>query len=423
MAAWTLRARWVFPVDSYPALAGGTVTVEGERIASVDPAGARTPDLDLGNVAVLPGFVNAHTHLDLTGMRGLAPPSPDFTGWLRQVIAHRRARTPEQVAEDIRAGLAECVRSGVTLLGDISGDGSSWEVLKDAPLRAVVFRELIGLPKDRADAAEGVAEAWLREKAPTPTCRPGLSPHAPYSARADLYGRAAALAARYNAPLATHLAESAQELELLRRRRGPFVDFLKELGVWDPDGLADGPAAVQKLCGRGGPRLFVHGNYLAPSAPIPRCGAVVYCPRTHAAFGHPPHPFVKILGRQRTVVLGTDGLASNPDLDVLAEARFLRRLHPDLPGYILLHMLTTWGAEALGWKDRAGSLAQGKSADLVVLPLPDREDDRYALLFDSDLPVRAVLFRGRWAHDARGELAPPAGLKDAGPVVSKQGPP
>src|SRR5205823_2688098 len=133
---WTLTARWIFPVDG-PALSGGTVTIDGETILAVEPHGARRADLDLGDVAVLPGLVNAHTHLDLSGMRGLAPPSPDFTGWLRQVIAYRRNCPPEQVQADLHAGLAECLRFGTTLLGDISGDGSSWDVLADAPLRAV----------------------------------------------------------------------------------------------------------------------------------------------------------------------------------------------------------------------------------------------------------------------------------------------
>src|SRR5579859_5368699 len=108
---WTLTARWIFPASG-PPLEHGTVTISGDRIAAVNPRGECPADVDLGDVAVLPGFVNAHTHLDLTGLRGQAPPSPDFTGWLRQVIAHRRNRTPEQVNDDIRAGLAECLRFG-----------------------------------------------------------------------------------------------------------------------------------------------------------------------------------------------------------------------------------------------------------------------------------------------------------------------
>src|SRR6185437_4808099 len=121
---WTLTARWIFPVSS-PPISEVAVTIRDERIVAVEPRGSRRADVDLGEVAVLPGLVNAHTHLDLTGLRGQCPPSADFPAWLRQVIRHRRTVTPEQVEADIRAGLAESLRHGTTLLGDISGDGGS----------------------------------------------------------------------------------------------------------------------------------------------------------------------------------------------------------------------------------------------------------------------------------------------------------
>src|SRR5262249_39556734 len=148
------------------------------------------------------------------------------------------------------------------------------------------------------------------------------------------------------------------------------------------------------------PVLYVHGNFLRPDAPIPRNGSIVYCPRTHAAFGHPTHPFREFLSRGVRVALGTDSLASNPDLDLLAEARFVHRCFPDFPGESLLRMATLSGAEALEWSDETGSLVASKSADLVVLPLPEREaTDPHDLLFGSDLAVRAVLYRGSWIHD------------------------
>jgi aminodeoxyfutalosine deaminase len=399
MAAWTLRAHWVFPVSS-PPLKDGTVTVEGDRIVAVEPSSDRTPHLDLGHAAVLPGLVNAHTHLDLTGMKGLAPPSADFPGWLRQVIGHRRGRSPEQVQADIRAGLGQCLRFGTTLIGDISGDGSSWDLVKDAPLRSIIYRELLGLTAERAIAAWNTAEEWLAVHPATETCRPGLSPHAPYSVRRSLYQTAAAR----GAPLATHLAESQQERELLARHQGPFVEFLQALGVWDPGGLVTGGADVLQVCS-GSPLVLAHGNYLPDDTAIPPEATIVYCPRTHAAFGHPPHPFREFLARGVRVALGTDSLASNPDLDLLAEARFVRRLYPDLPGDVLLRTATLSGAEALGWQAETGSLTPGKSADLVVLPLSEKEEeDPYRLLFNSAQTPRAVLWRGRWVHDAAGVL-------------------
>lgn len=389
---WTLTARWVFPVSD-PPFANGVLTVAGERIVSVKPHGRHKADVDLGEAAILPGFVNAHTHLDLSGLRGQCPPSADFTGWLRQVIAHRRSTTPEQIESDTRAGLAECLRSGTTLLGDVSGDGGSWELLANAPLRAVVFREMLGLPQARASGAWERLDRWLTSHLPTPTCRPGVSPHAPYSVRYPLFFAASTR----GVPVAVHLAETAAEQELLVLRSGSFVPFLRDLDVWDPSGLAEDTQHVLGLLNGLAPTLIVHGNYLAPDENIPPNCTLVYCPRTHTAFGHGPHPFPHFLERGLRVALGTDSLASNPDLSILAEMRHLHRSYPDVPGAVLLRMATLWGAKALGWAKETGSLEAGKSADLVVVPLaPGSDRDPYEQLLDSDLPVQRVLSRGCW---------------------------
>ena len=388
---WSLTARWVFPVDRRP-LELGVVVIDGEKIVAVEPNGTRDADIDLGDAAVLPGLVNAHTHLDLTGLRGAAPPSPDFPAWLREVVRYRRLRLPGQVQADVRDGIAECRRFGTTLVGDISADGGSWELLAKGLIRAVVFRELIGLSPARQGQLWPVIRRWLDERPAGPTCRAGISPHAPYSVNSSLFRTAA----RYGYPLAVHLAESAAEIELIERRTGPLVTFLEELGAWHPQALAPSVNWVLWQTVRASPLLYAHGNYLRPDAPIPPNATIVYCPRTHASFGHPPHPFREFLARGVRVAVGTDSLASNPDLDVLAEIRFLHRLYPDIPGGVLLRMATLSGAEALGWADETGSLATGKSADLVVVPLPPRDDEAHQLLLDSNLPVHRVLFRGRW---------------------------
>jgi len=405
---WSLSARWVFPVDGVP-IENGLVVIQGDRIVAVEKHGAREPEQDFGDCAVLPGLVNAHTHLDLSGLRGLAPPSSDFTAWLRSVIVHRRSRTLENVRTDIREGLAECLRFGTTLLGDISGDGSSWDALAEAPVRAVVFRELLGLPPNRAAVAVSSAGDWLSSRHATPTCRPGLSPHAPYSVSETLFhevGRIASIGGcepnttqHIPIPIAVHLAETKAELELLERKSGPFVSFLNELGVWAPEELVANSQRVMNLCDRGIPQLYVHANFLAASSRVPSRSTIVYCPRTHAAFGHRPHAFRDFLSLGVRVALGTDSLASNPDLDLLAEARFVHRLYPDFPGDRLLHMATLAGAEALGWADETGSLAPGKSADLVVLPISDTSSDdpyRWILQSCNASSDRRVMFRGRW---------------------------
>jgi cytosine/adenosine deaminase-related metal-dependent hydrolase len=204
-------------------------------------------------------------------------------------------------------------------------------------------------------------------------------------------------AAMAGVPVAVHLAETAAEQELLVLRRGPFVPFLQDLDAWAPDGLAEDIGHVLRLLNGRSPTLLVHCNFLPPDDPIPANASVVYCPRTHAAFGHPPHPFREFVKRGIRVALGTDSLASNPDLDILAEMRFLHARHPDVSGDVVLRMGTLSGAEALGWGDQTGSLTPGKSADLVVVPLPSEAGgDPSPAVLESELQLTKVLYRGRW---------------------------
>jgi cytosine/adenosine deaminase-related metal-dependent hydrolase len=391
---FTMTARWVFPVTSAP-LEGGLVTVRDDRIVGVESRGARTADIDLGNVALTPGFVNAHTHLDLTGAAGKTPPTSDFIGWLRQIIDYRRNQTPEKTTADVRAGIAECIRHGTTLIGDIAANGQSWDALAEAPLRAVVYFEVIGLTDVRSRESVASAWQWCLDRADDASIRRGISPHAPYS-----FNRWAMDRLPGSRPFAIHLAETLAEIEVLEYRSGQFVPFLKELGAWDEDGLANRIDQVIDMMARhNSPVLYIHGNYLSPTVSIPPHCSVVYCPRTHAAFGHPPHPFRDFHSRGIRVALGTDSLASNPDLSVLAEARFVRSRYPQVPGDLLLRMATSSGARALGWNGETGKLLSGKSADFAVVALPDREAiEPHELLFDSDLPVVATWFRGREAY-------------------------
>src|SRR5262249_48142673 len=152
--------------------------------------------------------------------------------------------------------------------------------------------------------------------------------------RDSVFRECAELASDLRLSLMTHVAETIDEQTLLEDHAGPFVSFLTELGVWDPEGLLTHPEEVCFMwhCLGVSDALYAHGNYLDPEWLKLWGGTIVYCPRTHAAFGHPPHPFREFLARGVRVALGTDSLASNPDLDVLAEARFIHARHPDVPG-------------------------------------------------------------------------------------------
>jgi aminodeoxyfutalosine deaminase len=390
-----LSARWIFPVVVEP-IERGTVTVCGGSIVAVEPHGARSADIDFGNCAIIPGLVNAHVHLDLSGLHGQLPPSPNFVAWLKAVIAFRRSQTRERIIADARAGLAEALRYGTTLIGDIAADGITWPILAEAPCRSIVFREMLGLPAHRAMSVWKETMTWAMGRSDTHTCAAGLSPHAPYSVHHSLIRAACGI----GFPTTLHLAETRAEIELLQDHRGPFVDFLGELGVWEEDGLSPSLDWLLWQAARAPSMLLAHGNYLDPGVAIPANATIVYCPRTHAAFGHPPHPFREFLARGIRVALGTDSLASNPDLDVLAEARFIHQCYPDFSGEKLLQMVTLNGAEALCRAREAGSLEPGKSADLAVVPLPDVDgSDPHSFLFGSSAmsgASRQTMWRGLW---------------------------
>ena len=389
MDAHTFTARWILPVAG-PPLERGTITVCGDLIEAVEPAGVRIPDEDFGAAVVIPGLVNAHTHLDLSGARELArrDSTEAFPEWLKRVIAFRRNRTAEQVEADIQRGLAESLRAGVTLVGDIAAGGLSRPQLTNAPIRAVVFWELIGTSLERFESALHAAILGMAAHPNTPTCRWGRSPHAPYT----VHKRGYELAAQLPGIQAVHLAESVAEEKLLKLRSGPLKPFLEDLGVWEPDGLIRDPGEFLRTH----PELrslFIHGNYLPGDTPLSANQSLVICPRTHLAFGHPPHPFREFLLRGVNVAIGTDSLASNPDLDVLGEVRELHRRYPDVPGETLLKMATVNGAIALGFDDVCGTLESGKSADFVVLQC-EATGDPYESLWAAT--ERRTLFRGQW---------------------------
>jgi len=238
--------------------------------------------------------------------------------------------------------------------------------------------------------------------------RAGLSPHAPYSVRFECLPEIVALARRGDAPLAMHLAESLEEYQLLRSGGGPFRELLEELGVWDESALPrrSRPLDYLQALAEAPRALVIHGNYLDAQeiqflAAHARRMAVVYCPRTHDWFGHPRHPLPRLLAAGATVALGTDGRASNPDLSLLAEMRFVAARFPELPPADVLRLGTLCGAQALGRDREIGTLQAGKRSDLAVVSLDDREAaDPHELLFDSTRPVAGTMIRGLWAWRA-----------------------
>ncbi len=384
------RARWIFPVASAP-LENGVLEVTDGVISAVHHL-AEPDAIELGNVAILPGLVNAHTHLEFSDLTAPLTPEEPFTDWIRELVAHRRLRTVEPKTI-IAKGFGEAIASETRCLGEIATEGWSPDVFAENPkCQTVVFRELIGLlPEQIAEqvslAKTHLGSALAKEQ---PWLTRGLSPHAPYSVHPQLFQKLVSLCREHNAPLAMHLAETRAELELLSRSQGELVEMLKAFGVWREGVIAPGSRILDYLkpmadLNRG---LVVHGNYLndqdiAFLSRHPNL-SVVYCPRTHAFFGHrlEDHPWPRLLDANVRVALGTDSRASNPDLNLWNEVRFLRKHYPKIPPAQWLKWATQNGALALdGPETTHGTLEPGKQGVFSTLPLKvlDTSDPDLAL--------------------------------------------
>ncbi len=411
------RARWIVPVDGEP-VANGFVEIADGRIVAIDDRAADDV-VDLGRVAIVPSFVNAHTHLEFSNLLWPLEPSEPFTEWIRRLVGHRakwigrltnpRAKSSDGFGEIVFQGLDECLAAGTSAVGEIATDYWDPGVFAADRPRAVVFRELIGLSKERAEQQLAVAGEHLGSGRDGEPFVRGLSPHAPYSVHPDLYRALVALAAKHAAPLAIHLAETLAELELLERGTGEFRTMLEEFGVWNPEAFARSrrPLDLLEPLAELDRALVVHGNHLSPDelaflGERPRLH-VVYCPRTHDYFGHPrtrPHPWRELLDAGGSVCLGTDSRASNPDLSLFREMQFLRSRFPDVMPRRILELGTAAGARALGLDDEFGSLAVGRPAHLAVVALPPGADgDPFAALLAADSAVVASAFAGTWSRD------------------------
>lgn len=399
-----IKARYVVPVDR-PAIEDGAVVIERGRISAVGSARELPgrPAADFGDAVVCPGFVNAHTHLDLSMFAGRIAPGPDFIAWLRHLMAIITAEpaTPKRVHQAVRAGVARSLESGVTMVGDITRTPQrAREVLSASPLRGVSFGEItaIGtrrqLLSGRLDAA--LVEDWRSER-----MKIGISPHAPYTLEPAGMLACAQRADKCNAPLCIHLVETADEERFTRECEGPLADYLRGLGVWDEliPTSGCGPVALAERTGLLGKRTMIaHANYVT-DADINRIAAgsasVAYCPRTHRAFEHAPHRFRDMLAAGINVCVGTDSLASNPSLSILDELRFLRHEHTDLTADEIMALGTLRGARGLGFADVAGSLTTGKMADLAVIPLDTSTPATgWDSIFESGQPPIAVYLSG-----------------------------
>lgn len=391
------RARWIVPVCE-PPIADGVVAVDGAVITYVGhaddaPAG---DEIDLGNVLLMPGLVNAHCHLELTAMRGFLE-DIDFRRWiLRLTNARRAVLDDDALLDSARYGIEEGISAGITAYADTCSSGVVIRAMRETGVRGVMYQEVFG--PDPAQCSESIA--GLREKVAglryleTPLVRLGVSPHAPYTVSDDLFRATGLLAREEHLPVAIHIAESELEQQLIVDAAGSFADGLRRRSI-AVEKRGDSP--VQLLARLGvldGKPLLIHCVRVtdADVGQIARSGAgVAHCPVSNAKLGHGVAPLDELLAAGIPVGLGSDSMASNNCMDILEEARIAllaqrarTRSHETPNAVEMLELATIGGATAIGIADEVGTLEPGKQADLAAFaldPLAPTQDPVTAAVF------------------------------------------
>lgn len=386
MRTWSLKARLVVPVVS-PPIVGGVIDIAGERIVGVRSSGYA--DLDLGDAAVVPGLVNAHTHLDLSDCIQPLPVDGGFADWIGSVIRHRRRSDADPVSA-VKLGIAELMDTATTLVGDISADSASDELLEHAPIDAVVYREVIGVNDGRAESSWNDFARWLAARTTKARILAGVSPHAPYSTHLELMSRTGAS----GLPSQIHFAETPEELLFLKERSGPLAEMLANLGVGDTSGLA---TSFNEILERMPGVTLAHANSVSEGFLIAHSShPLVHCPATHTWFGRSPFPLARLLASGMIVGLGTDSRASSPEINMGQHLGPLLDTHRDLSPAEVLACGTRHGAKALGQERDHGAIAPGMLANLAVVSHSEKGVSALeGVIWNLGHPL-GVLWRGEW---------------------------
>lgn len=402
----TYRAKHIV-VDSTKVIDNGFLTtshgLSSGQIQSVgkwaEYPGRKSDVIDLGAAVLLPALVNSHTHLEFSDQQQpIGSSDGSFAGWIQQVIAQRIQLTGSLTAQQreevkrasCRQGWQECRNRGTAGLGEILSFPDlpplHRQLAGSGDCLLSVYYEVLGLGKDRGDQSFEWAVAACQTAGGTglgassdfvagssdSEMQVGLSPHAPYSTATNLYRQCADYCIRKKLPLATHLAETVEEIELLEHRSGPLVELFQGMGIWNPAAIeATSIREVLQTVVDVPWLLLIHCNYMLQEdwrwlmAENPSC-SIVYCPQTHRYFQHSPHPWPQMLEDGVNVALGTDSRASSPTLSLWDDAILAAKLNPEVDPAKVFKMVTINGARALGIDRHLGSLQPGKRSQVLV---------------------------------------------------------
>ncbi|HUJ70842.1 MAG TPA: amidohydrolase family protein [Verrucomicrobiae bacterium] len=402
-----LRAKCVLPMDQ-PPIEDGAVAIEGDTIVAVGKSAeiraAHSGEVrDLGERVLAPGLINAHCHLDYTRLRGEVEYRGSFTEWILQLVAAKQLHPDKEYVGGIQRGIEWLTRSGTTTIVNIESFPALIDQVVPTKLRVWWCLELMDF--NRSEEAKAAATGALEFIATHSVARGGFgfSPHAPYTASGELYRLCAQYAYGRNIPLTTHLAESEEEDEMIRRGTGHMYDYFTLAGRDMSDCKRAGPTQLMSEYGVLGPHcIAAHVNYLTPVevALLKQSGThVVHCPKTHRFFnrGMPPLTIWKAQGIN--VCLGTDSMASNDNLSMLDEMQTLGQMFPHMSAEELLEFATVNAAKALNQGEKLGKIAGGAWADLIAVPLEIAGSDPYEAVVYADKKVSFSMVGGEVVFD------------------------
>ncbi len=400
-----VAASYLLPVSSPPVEGGALVIDKGRiialgKLAEVGASYYTLPVEEYPGCVIMPGFVNAHSHLELTHFpawkirKGIDYSPRTYVDWVIQVIKITRSLTRHERELSLREGIRISLESGTTAIGDIGTDASYLPIYGESAMTGRIYLEAIGQDLLRCSALMARLETDLSLFGGSRVF-PGLSPHAPHTLSEALMKDVANLAAARSVPMAIHLAESREEMDFLFDSTGKIADLLYPHVGWQdyiPSPRRTTPVEYLERLGilRAAPTAIhcVHVTSADAELLRKRGVRVVLCPRSNDKLdvGKAPAHLMKKAGIP--LALGTDSLASNDSLSMQDEMNFLWR---NFPGVFtpeeILHMATLGGAGAIGLAHETGSLEEGKRADFLVMGLA-------GIPPQDDLP-RAILEEGR----------------------------
>jgi cytosine/adenosine deaminase-related metal-dependent hydrolase len=360
-----------------PSFEDGAVLVDdGGRIAAVGPndqvpAPRGVQALEFPDAELMPGLVNCHTHLELTHLGGgVQHDEPEFLTWIRRIRELKDATSADAFYEAAVAGIKDCWSRGVTCIAETGSTGAVMRALHALGGRGIVYQEVFGPDPAKVDISMSELFAALQplRRLATSQLRLGISPHAPYTVSAPLYDAVAAYARLEALPIAVHVAESPDEVRLVRDGTGAFAEALRARGIAiQPAWCSPVAYLIQRgVIGRG--TLCIHVVQVdAADIELLRSvrATLAHCPRSNAAHRHGRMPRELFQQARVPLGLGTDSVVSVGDLHLWAEAEAA-----GLRGDAALKALTIEGARALGWDREIGSLETGKAGDVVVFASP-----------------------------------------------------